>query len=107
MNTTELGYQQRVADFVSRYQLQTGIETRLLDLLSELGELAKETLKGSRYGSQETALTPEWESELADVFFSLICLANDSGVDLDAALDAALEKYAQRIQSAGDAGSGR
>ena len=84
-----------------------GSETRLLDLLSELGELAKETLKSNQYGSRETALTPEWESELADVFFSLICLANDSGVDLDQALDAALEKYGQRIRSGGDAGSGR
>jgi NTP pyrophosphatase (non-canonical NTP hydrolase) len=96
-----------VAEFVSRHQLQTGIETRLLDLLSELGELAKETLKGSHYGSRATALTPDWESELADVFFSLICLANDSGMDLDQALNAALKKYEQRIQSAGEAGSGR
>ncbi len=97
--------QSRVAQFVQQHGLEAGIEARLLDLLSELGELAKEALKGSDYGLSEYSRTPDWENELADVFFSLVCLANSSGVDLEQALDKALQKYARRIENSGEAGS--
>ena len=43
--------QRRVAEFVHAHDLSAGVETRLLDLVSELGELAKEGLKGTDYGS--------------------------------------------------------
>jgi NTP pyrophosphatase (non-canonical NTP hydrolase) len=100
-------YQQRVAAFVAEHKLETETASRLLDLLSELGEVAKEILKGSDYGKKDFSPTPDWESELADTFFSLICLANATGVDLDTALSAALQKYQDRLSSRGDAGSGR
>jgi hypothetical protein len=38
---------------------------------------------------------------------SLICLANTTGVDLEAALDGALDKYRGRLTFGDDAGSGR
>jgi NTP pyrophosphatase (non-canonical NTP hydrolase) len=101
------GYQQRVADFVDEHKLAASVETRLLDLLSELGEVAKEALKGSQYGKSGFTATPDWEQELADAFFSLICIANMTGVDLDSALDKVLEKYQTRLGARGDAGSGR
>jgi NTP pyrophosphatase (non-canonical NTP hydrolase) len=100
-------YQQRVAAFVAEHQLETEPASRLLDLLSELGEVAKEILKGSDYGKADFSATPDWEGELADTFFALVCLANATGVDLDAALDGALRKYQTRLASRGEAGSGR
>lgn len=39
--------QERVANFVRRHDLETAVEYRLLDLASEVGELAKDALKSS------------------------------------------------------------
>ena len=69
----------------------------LARLMEEVGEVAR--LINDRYGykpkktdepAQELAL------ELGDVLFTLIALANATGVDLDAAFDAVLEKYRRR-----------
>lgn len=100
-------YQQRVADFVDAAGLRAGVEARTLDLVSEVGEVAKEVLKGSRYGDAPFDPPPTWPGELADAFFSLACLANATNVDLDRALDGALAKYRDRLMKRGDAGSGR
>ncbi|HCK13271.1 TPA: hypothetical protein DHW51_04045 [Candidatus Poribacteria bacterium] len=40
----------------------------MLYLISELGEVAKEILKTSNYGSKEFHLRPEFSDELGDVF---------------------------------------
>jgi len=103
MNTA----QQKAAAFVAEYGLEIDPADRLLDLVSETGELAKEVLKGSAYGKEPFAVTPAWREELGDVFFSLLWLANSTGVDLEAALDDVLAKYRQRMAFKGDAGSGR
>jgi NTP pyrophosphatase (non-canonical NTP hydrolase) len=100
-------YQEKVAQFVDVHALRVGAEARLLDLVSEIGEVAKEALKATRYGEEPFAVRAEWSSELADVFFSLICLANATNVHLDRALDGALDKYNHRLSRRGDAGSGR
>ena len=99
--------QERVASFVDMHALRAGAEARVMDLVSEVGEVAKEVLEATRYGEQPFATTAAWPDELADVFFSLICLANATNVDLDQALEGALEKYRQRLIARGDAGSGR
>ena len=98
-------FQERVARFVDEHNLEAGVEIRLLDLLSELGEVAKEVLKGNQYGTSPLVQTPAWEEELADVFFALVCLANTTGVDLDRGLQKVLEKYAHRVQAKGHPGS--
>jgi NTP pyrophosphatase (non-canonical NTP hydrolase) len=100
-------FQQKVGDFVAETSLETNVQSRLLDLVSELGEVAKEVLKGSQYGREPFSPTIHWENELADAFFSLICLANSTGVNLDTALDQVLEKYRGRLSARGDAGSDR
>lgn len=100
-------FQNKVAQFVAKHRLETSVETRVLDLTSEVGELAKEVLKGSRYGKEPFRPSEGWDDEVADVLFSLICIANSTGVNLEAALHGALEKYAKRLSARGDAGSGR
>ena len=74
--------------------------------MSEIGELAKEALKGSDYGKTRFTQTEAWEEELADAFFSLVCIANSTGVDLEKALEKVLIKYKNRINNKGNAGSG-
>ena len=79
----------------------------MLDLVSEVGEVAKEVLKGNAYGHQSFQPTDEWQDELADAFFALICLANSTAINLEIALAEALDKYKQRLIRQGEAGSGR
>lgn len=45
-------------------------EVRMLDLVSETGELAKEWLKGTGYGQREFTHTPGLEEEVGDCLFS-------------------------------------
>ena len=106
MSEKQLPIQTKVANFIREHNLEAPIEARLLDLLAELGELAKEVLKGSEYGQTPFTETQAWKEELGDVFFSLACLAYSTNVNLEEALDKVLEKYQARIESKGDAGSG-
>lgn len=46
------GFQERVAAFVAAHELETAAETRLLDLVPGVGELAKEMLSPTRYGRE-------------------------------------------------------
>ena len=70
-------------------------------LMEETGEVAR--LMARLYGEQsfkrpeDAAAAPaQLADEFADVLFVLICLANQTGVDLTAALRANLEKKTQR-----------
>lgn len=98
-------YQTRVAEFVNAHNLEVSVEARLLDLTSEVGELAKEALKASNYGRTPFAPNAAWADELADVFFVLVCLANSTQVNLDEALSATLNKYQTRLAERGNASS--
>ncbi|QOR34653.1 MazG-like family protein [Clostridium sp. 'deep sea'] len=60
--------QHKVKEFVDSYNLQTDLATRLLDLVSEVGELSKEVLKATSYGKKDIELTENFSSELGDVF---------------------------------------
>lgn len=103
MRTTQAS----VAEFVTKHKLEVSVEVRLLDLVSEVGELAKESLKGTQYGKVPFAPPSGWSGELADVLFSLVCVANSSGIDLEQALQGALAKYGERLARKGEPGSGR
>ncbi len=98
-------FQRRVADFVDEHKLDADVAHRLLDAMSEFGEVAKEALKASRYGSTTFSPTRDWADELGDLLFSVICVANKTGVDLEDALDRALKKYEERIRQRGEAAS--
>lgn len=100
-------FQQRVARFVRQHHLASEVPFRVLDLASEVGEIAKEVLKASEYGARPFRPGANWADELGDALFSLICIANQSGVDLDQALQGALAKYQARLDRSGVPDSGR
>lgn len=56
--------QQRVKDLMARYGLGTDPQVRMLDLSSEVGELAKEVLKSTAYGTKPFTPTASLEEEL-------------------------------------------
>ena len=99
--------QKRVAEFVEAKGLDTDVAHRVLDLVSEIGEVSKEVLKSTQYGMAGFQKSENWEEELGDALFSLICVANATGVDLEEALSKVLTKYQNRIKWKKDAGSGR
>ncbi len=99
--------QEKVKGLVERYNLSGDINVKYIDLTSEIGELGKEILKGSDYGAKDFAKTEDATMELGDVLFSLICVANELGIDMSEALDRVLAKYAGRFEEKSDIGSGR
>jgi NTP pyrophosphatase (non-canonical NTP hydrolase) len=66
-------------------------------LMEEVGEVAR--IMARRYGDQSFKKSDEavnLADEMADVLFVLICLANQTGVDLTEALKANLDKKTKR-----------
>ncbi len=70
-------------------------------LMEEVGEVAR--LMARLYGEQSFKKTEDAANaqanladEMADVLFVLICLANQTGVDLSAAFEKNMEKKTQR-----------
>lgn len=62
-------------------------------LMEEVGEVAR--IMARQYGEQSFKKSDQevdLADEMADVFFVLICLANQTGIDLTAALEKNLEK---------------
>jgi len=71
--------------------------TNLAQLVEEVGEVAR--VISRTYGDQSFKKTDEGKDladELADVLFVLICLANQTGVDLTEALQKNLDKKTKR-----------
>ena len=71
--------------------------TNLGILMEEVGELSR--LMVRQYGEQtfkDTDLGRDLADEMADVLWVLICLANQTGVDLNAALEKNMEKKNNR-----------
>ncbi len=83
------------------------INARLLDISSEFGELAKEYLKATSYGTKSFENTLDFELEFGDVLYSLLSLANECNLDANVALEKVLDKYSKRFKNNNNLGSGR
>jgi NTP pyrophosphatase (non-canonical NTP hydrolase) len=71
--------------------------TNLAQLVEEVGEVAR--ILSRTHGEQSTKAgetLSKLDDELADVLFVVICLANQSGIDLQAALARNLAKKTKR-----------
>ena len=71
--------------------------TNMAQLTEEVGEVAR--IIARRYGEQsekESDKDKDLGEELADVLFVVLCLANQTGIDLQAAFDKRMEKKAKR-----------
>jgi NTP pyrophosphatase (non-canonical NTP hydrolase) len=71
--------------------------TNLAMLTEEVGEVAR--IMARRYGEQsekESDKNKDLADELADVMFVLICIANQTGIDLTHAMIKNLDKKTQR-----------
>lgn len=96
--------QNKIDMFCKENKMESPGEYRLLDLYSEMGEVAKEILKTTNYGRNKYKPNDKIKDELGDVFYSLITVANSYDVDLEEELNKTLNKYNKRIKK-GSAGS--
>ncbi len=71
--------------------------TNMAQLTEEVGEVAR--IIARRYGEQsekESDKDKDLGEELADVVFVVLCLANQTGIDLQAAFDRKMDKKTKR-----------
>lgn len=83
--------QQRVDEWIRQYGVRYFSElTNMACLTEEVGELAR--VMARTYGDQSFKAG----EEMADVLWVLICLANQTGIDLTAELEKSFEKKTRR-----------
>ena len=90
--------QKRVDDWIKTIGVRYFSElTNLAQLVEEVGEVAR--IVSRTYGDQSFKAGDrgaDLSDELADVLFVLICLANQTGVDLERAFERNLAKKTER-----------
>ncbi len=90
--------QKQIDDWIKQYGVRYFNElTNTAILMEEVGEVAR--IMARRFGEQtekESDKQNDLEDELADVLFVLICIANQTGVNLEAALQKNLIKKTNR-----------
>lgn len=86
--------QKQVDDWVLQYKVPYWpVFEQLARLTEEVGELAREL--NHRYGSKPKKPSEELkelDDELADVIFTVVCMANSQGIDLDAGFKRVMDK---------------
>ncbi len=92
------GYQQQVDEWIKTVGVRYFDElTNTAMLMEEVGEVAR--IMARRYGEQsekESDKHKDLGDELADVLFVLTCIANQTGVDLEEAIQRNFEKKNDR-----------
>lgn len=90
--------QKIVDDWINEYGVRYFDElTNTAMLMEEVGEVAR--IMARRYGEQsekESDKDKDLGDEMADVLFVLVCLANQTGIDLEEAVRKNLEKKTKR-----------
>ncbi len=101
MNAPTLAdYQREVDEWIRTVGVRYFSElTNMAVLTEEVGELAR--LMARQYGDQSFKEGEEADlgMEMADILFVLICLANQTGVDLQEGFARAMEKKTRRDSS--------
>ena len=102
--------QKTVKDFNDNKSVHTRpmpVSARIMDINSEMGELAKEYLKATNYGTKDFEITDDFVMEYGDVLYSMLSLANELNIDANKSIEMVLEKYQNRIDNKKDMGSGK
>lgn len=90
--------QELVDNWIKTYGVRYFNElTNMAQLTEEVGEVAR--IIARRYGEQsekESDKNKDLGDEMADVLWVLICLANQTGINLEAALQKNLDKKTKR-----------
>ena len=97
-NLTIRDVQRRVDDWIKTYGVRYFSElTNMAILTEEVGEVVR--IMARRYGEQSFKASDtkhDLADEMADVLWVLVCLANQTGVDLTEAFERNLKKKTER-----------
>ena len=97
-NITINEVQKQVDDWIKKYGVRYFSElTNMAILTEEVGELAR--IVSRKYGDQSFKKSEEeydLGDEMADIFWVLICMANQTGIDLNEAFIKNMEKKTLR-----------
>ena len=97
-NLTIRDVQRRVDEWIKTYGVRYFSElTNMAILTEEVGEVAR--IMARRYGEQSFKASDtkhDLADEMADVLWVLVCLANQTGVDLTEAFERNLKKKTKR-----------
>ena len=97
-NLTIRDVQRRVDEWIKTYGVRYFSElTNMAILTEEVGEVAR--IMARKYGDQsfkESDAKHDLADEMADVLWVLVCLANQTGVDLTEAFESNLKKKTER-----------
>ena len=90
--------QKKVDDWIKKYGVRYFDElTNMAQLTEEVGDVAR--IISRTYGEQSIKENEELNDlgeELADVLFVLLCLANQTGIDLEKSFEKKLKKKSKR-----------
>ena len=89
--------QKQVDAWIKQYGVRYFSElTNMAILTEEIGELAR--VMARKYGDQsfKAGEKDNLDEEIADIFWVLVCIANQTGVNLTEAFQRSLEKKTQR-----------
>ena len=93
--------QKIVDDWIKKYGVRYFDElTNTAILMEEVGEVAR--IMSRRYGEQsekESDKNLNLADEIADILFVLICISNQTGVDLESAFNKNMKKKTSRDQT--------
>ena len=83
------------------FKMAGKMSSRILDITSEAGELAKEVLKSTNYGQgeTETVITRDLEGEYGDLLYSVLALGLENNLDIPHILENTIEKMERRISN--------
>ena len=96
---------QPLKEFIAQHRLETQPAFSLLDIMSELGEVAKELLKATDYGRHpDTPDAARMRDEIDDLMFAVAYLSTLYDVDPEAAMWESVRKFERRLteQPAGE-----
>jgi|SRR3989344_7507593 len=88
-------YQDKIDEWANQFETPYWHPlAQLARLMEEVGEFSREI--NAIYGEKpkkSTEENKEMNDELGDIMFTVICMANNLGINLDEAFDRVLEKY--------------
>jgi len=90
--------QKKIRMFSKQHNLDSAPEYKILDTISELGEVAKEILKMTNYGKNKLEMGEEIKSELGDLLYSVTTIANSLNINLEESINGVLAKYEKRLK---------
>ncbi len=94
-----------VKNFNEKFMEPLNPNIRMHDIVSEIGEMAKEIIKSQEYGNKDFELTDEMVLEYGDALYSMISFGLENNIDIKGTLNKIIEKYENRFAKKGHIGS--